>query len=195
MARRATGIVVALAVCCSALTFGAAAAGGGPNNLVSTTATTGDTVQERAAAQVASFGGDDLQSTNLARADSHDCTGCRSVAVAVQAVFATHDPSTVEPHNFAVATNESCTRCTTFAFAYQYVVTTGGPVHLSAQARSEIDQLRGEFQDAAQSDLAPPDLDARLHALADRFKADINQGVRDSGRTPHGRAHLREDDR
>ena len=193
MARRATRIVVAFVACCSVLTVGEQAAGGGPNHVVQTTATAGDTVQERGGIQVGFYGGDDLQSTNLAKADSHDCTGCRSIAVAFQAVLATGDPSTVEPRDFAVSTNENCTSCTTAAVAYQYVVTTNGPVHLSSQTRSEIDQLRGELQAAAQSDLSPPDLDARLRDLGDEFKADINRGVRESGQTPHGHVHLHED--
>jgi hypothetical protein len=193
MARRATWIVVALLVWLSALGVGAQAAGGGPDNVVTTTATADDSTQDRAGVQVGFYGGDDLESTNLANADSHDCTGCRSVAVAVQAVIATGDPSTVSPRNVAVASNENCTSCTTFAFAYQYVVTTDGPVHLTSAQRTDIDDLRAQFRDLADSDLSPTDLDARLHDLADQFRAEINQDVRASGQTPHGHTHLRED--
>ena len=175
------------------LGFGAQAAGGGPDNVVSLSTTAGDTTQERAGVQVGFYGGNDLESTNLARADSHDCTGCRTVAVAVQAVLATGDPSTVAPHNFARSTNENCTGCTTFTFAYQYVVTTDGPVHLTTEARSQISEVRSEFQDLAHSDLPPEELDTRLHDLAAEFKADINHDVRAAGQTPHGQSHLRVD--
>src|SRR5881409_2749272 len=87
----------------------ASADGGGPNNVVHVVTTGTNDVQERASTKIGSYGGDDLQSANVARAESHDCTDCRNVAVAVQAVFATGQPSTVEPANAAVATNENCT--------------------------------------------------------------------------------------
>jgi hypothetical protein len=162
---------------------------GAPNNVVTVATTTDSPADEESTLQVASYGGDLLDSTNLAWADAHDCTGCRSIAVAVQAVFATGHPRVVSPQNLALATNENCTNCISFAFAYQYVVTTDGPVHLSPQGRRDIRELRHQFADLAESQLALPELDARLHELADQFKADIDGQLLhrgDDGRHPHG---------
>ena len=162
---------------------------GAPNNVVTVATTTDSPADEESALQVASYGGALLDSTNLAWADAHDCTGCRSIAVAVQAVFATGHPHVVSPQNLALATNENCTNCTSFAFAYQYVVTTDGPVHLSPQGRRDIRELRHQFADLAESQLGLPELDARLHELADQFKADIDGQLLhkdDDGRHPHG---------
>ena len=108
------------------------------------------------------------------------------VAVAVQAVFATGHPSTVEPTNAAIALNQNCQSCTTYAFAYQYVVTTDGPVKLTGRARKQIAHVRTEIDDVAHSDLAPPDMDSRLNALAAEFKADIDADLKRQGEHRHG---------
>jgi hypothetical protein len=129
----------------------------------------------------------------VASAYSHDCTDCRTVAVAVQAVFVTGSPSTSEPKNVAVALNESCLRCTTFAYAYQYVVPTDGPVHLDSETRADIRRLRGEIADVARSDLAPPDMDARLHDLSAEFKTEIDTGLKRDGEHGHGRVRERQE--
>ena len=60
---------------------------------------------ERSGLQVAPVGSDTVTSSNLALATSHDCSGCRTIAVALQAVFVIRDASTVSPTNAAVATN------------------------------------------------------------------------------------------
>ena len=46
-------------------------------------------------------GGDELRSANVARADSTDCTDCRTVAVAVQAVLVKQSPHISAPTNAA----------------------------------------------------------------------------------------------
>jgi hypothetical protein len=175
------------------LTAGAEATdGGGPNNVVMAQTTGGNDVQERSGLQVGSYGGDDLKSANIARADSHDCTDCRTVAVALQAVFATGHPSTVEPANVALATNEQCLRCTTYAYAYQYVLTTDGPVHLSRGAAHKIAEIRHEVSDVAHSDAAPPDLDAQLNTLAGEFKSTIDDDLARAGTHERGEVHKHE---
>jgi hypothetical protein len=167
---------------------------GGPNNVVLTTATGDSPLALRSHLQAAPFGGDVLDSTNLAHADSHDCTGCRSVAVAIQAVFVTGQPSFFSPRNLAVATNESCTSCVTFAFAYQYIVSTHGPFHLGEAGRAQLRQLRHEFGDLAGSGLPPAQLEAQLNQLAGEFKADIDTQIRQAGDEPRGDVHEQQDE-
>jgi hypothetical protein len=144
--------------------------------------------------KVGSYAGDNLQSENVASAYSHDCTDCRTVAVAVQAVLVSGSPSTSEPKNVAVALNERCVRCTTFAYAYQYVVPTNGPVHLDGATRQDIHGLRDKIAAVAHSDLAPPDMDARLHDLSAQFKADIDAGLKRAGEHGGGRVRERQDE-
>lgn len=164
----------------------------GPNNLVWSQTTGTNATDAGSSVAVGSYRGDNLQSTNVARSDSTDCTDCRTVAVAVQAVFATAHPATSEPKNYAIALNQNCTRCTTYAYAYQYVVTTNGPVHLSHRTRRMIARVRQEVYAVAHSDLAPADMDARLNTLTAEFKSDIDQAVKDSG--DHGHGHVRKDE-
>jgi hypothetical protein len=176
------------------LSAGAQAADtGGPDNVVWAKTTGTSDTQTLSGVQVGSYPGDDLKSTNVARAESTDCTDCRTVAVAVQAVFATGHPSTVEPTNAAIALNQNCTRCTTYAFAYQYVVTTDGPVTLERPARHRIARLRHEIAAVADSNLAPPDMDTRLNELAGEFKTAIDDGLQAAGDNGHG--HVEEQHR
>jgi hypothetical protein len=183
------------AVMALALSAGAQAAGdAGPDNVVEAETTGVNATDVESSVAVDRFRGDNLQSENVASAYSHDCTDCRTVAVAVQAVLVTGSPSVAEPKNVAVALNERCSRCSTFAFAYQYVVTTEKRVHLDGETRRDIERLDDEIEDTAESDLAPPDMDARLHDLAAEFKAEIDEGVAREGKRGHGRERERHDE-
>jgi hypothetical protein len=173
-------------------TAGAQAVAGGPDNVVWSKTTGTQAVDEGSSLKVGSYAGDDLTSANVARAESSDCTDCRTVAVAIQAVFATRNPSTVEPTNAAIALNQNCTRCTTFAFAYQYVVTTNHDFGLSGRARQQIAEIRHEAYDVAHSDLAPADMDAELGSLTAEFKSDIDADLQRQGERHHGQ--VRRDD-
>src|ERR671920_2213671 len=108
--RRFVAILASAAIAAAAAAPTAVAEGsaGGANNIVLVSTTGDGASQARSALQAARFGGSSLTSTNLADAESHDCTGCRSVAVAVQAVFNSGDSTTFSPSNAAVAVNSNC---------------------------------------------------------------------------------------
>ena len=176
----------ALLACGAPLAAADGAQGGGADQVVMASTTAGNQTLERSALNAVSFGGDTLNNSNLARADAHDCTGCRSVAVSVQAVFATGHPHVVTPHNFAVATNENCTSCLSYAYAYQYALTTDGPVRLTTTGLQQIASLRWQVAIAAASGLAPDALTARLDELTTQFKTVIDQQLQAAGRTGQG---------
>jgi len=180
-------LALASAAAAAALAVPAASAGGA-NNLVLVQATTDGQVVQRAQLQVAPFGGDDVGSTNLAAATSQACTGCGTVAIALQAVFVTGEPGSVAPANAAVATNAGCTSCSSYAFAYQYVVETHGPVYLSPDGRVELGVLRQELDDAAASGLPDDELTARLDELAGELKAIVDEELVRAGESPNGTA-------
>jgi putative peptide zinc metalloprotease protein len=159
---------------------------GGPNNLVQVSTTGVGDVESRSNVQVASFGGPVSGSTNAAIAVSTDCTDCRTIAIAFQAVFLINDPPVLVPGNGAVAVNAACTRCQTFAFAYQYELFTHGPVFLSPAGHMLLNDLRAEVTDLAQSNLPLPDLDARLKDVKARFKALIDSELVAAGQPPNG---------
>ncbi len=196
MRKTAAAVTAAIALATGGvLSVGAqAAGGGGPDNVVRADTTGSGVTDTKSAVKVGSYGGDNLQSENVASAYSHDCADCRTVAVAVQAVFVTNKPSTSEPKNVAVALNENCLRCTTYAYAYQYVVNTDGRVHLDGETRRDIARIRGDIADASKSNLSPPDLDARLHVLTDEFRSEIDQGIQRDGEHGHGHVDQRHDE-
>jgi hypothetical protein len=175
--RTLTALIAALALTTGGFLAAAAEAtdsGTGPDQVVWAKTTGTNTTDLLSGVQVGSYKGDNLQSTNVARADSTDCTDCRTVAVAVQAVLVKHNPPTAEPKNVAIALNENCVSCTTYAFAYQYVVATESRVVLSDRGRARVAALREQIDTAAHSELSPDDLNVRLRELAADFRAAID---------------------
>jgi hypothetical protein len=170
------------------------AAGTGPDNVVWVTTTGANARDQQSGFQVGLYDGNDLRSVNVARSESRDCTDCRTVAVAVQAVIATDKPQTVAPTNAALAINERCERCTTYAYAWQYVVTTDRKIRPSRRARARIADIREEIDGVAKSDLAPADLDARLNDLTAQFKATIDAELRRQGEDERGKVRKDVDD-
>ena len=181
--RRAAALVV---VCL--LSLAAPAVAGGPDHLVDASPTADGAVIHRADVQVVRQGGDTIDAQNVAQANPHDCTGCEGIAVAFQAVIYKGSPSTIAPKNVAAAVNSNCTRCGAFAYAYQYAVNSDG--HLSQDARAQIHAIEDEARQDVDAGLSYPDLDARLHDLAARFRAAIDGGLTD----PHDRRATERDD-
>ena len=166
----------------------APAVAGGPQHRVEASPTVDGSAIHRADAQAVRIGGDTIDPGNAAVANPHDCTGCEGIAVAFQAVVYKGSPSTIAPQNVAAAVNSNCTSCAAFAFAYQYAVKSDE--RLSPDARAEIRSIEDEAQQLADSGLPYPDLDARLHDLADRFRAAVDAGLTDE----HGRKEVERDD-
>jgi putative peptide zinc metalloprotease protein len=184
--RRLIPILIAFSALLIAMPVGASAEGGGANHVVLARATADGLSHERSGLQVAHAGGPTVASTNLAAAISYACTGCRTVAIAFQAVLVTGDPHTVVPVNAGVATNVACTGCTAYAFAYQYVLSTGGPVHLSPEGQQTIGDLREQIRGLAESGLPPAELTTALNAVKDRFKATIDDELIAAGKPVNG---------
>lgn len=167
--------------------------GGGANNLVQVVNTADGEFRSRAGVQVAPYGGDSAQSTNLARAGSRQCDGCRTQAAALQAVFLTGDPSTVQVANAAVATNSNCVRCLSYAYAYQYVITTERAVSLSAEGQRRIADISARAsaiisQPADDLDDLPA-LDAQLDALATELRDTVDRELQAGGHAATTRGH------
>lgn len=185
--------VLAATVALSA-TGAAPAVAGGPNNVVTADATgAAGTSVTRSGVLAQSTGTDELTSANIASAESHDCFGCRAVAVAFEAVFATGNPNVVAPANVATAVNLNCTGCDTFAFAFQYVVLTGGPAHLSAAGTQAVAQLSRDVANVTAADLTSFERLAQLQALGARFRTIVDTELVHSGHSADGTVHERMD--
>jgi putative peptide zinc metalloprotease protein len=97
------------------------------------------------------------------------CDGCETVAVAIQVVLVTGDPSVVAPENVAIAVNDNCDLCTTMALAYQFVFGTGGePVHFTQEGKAELHAIKKALKDLESADLTPEELQAQVALLAER---------------------------
>ena len=159
----------------------AAQTGGGANNVVQVVSTADMAFKARAHVQVVPFGGDSANSTNLALAQSRDCTGCTGRAAAFQAVFLTGSPSTVAPTNAASAVNSNCDGCTSFAYACQVVVTAERGFALSPGGRQAISDLGRQADGLVAERTDPVTLDGQLRALCDRFGGVVRDEVAASG--------------
>ena len=150
---------------------------GGANQIVRSAATADHATMIRTSTQWAPFGGASATSANIAIATSTDCTGCRAVAVAFQAIILTHAPNVVTPANVAVAANGNCDGCDSFAFAYQDVITTDGTATLNATGIALVHEINAQANAIARSDLSDSQMEAELKDLAAEFKADVEQNL------------------
>jgi hypothetical protein len=153
------------------------ASAGGANHVVQVSAGAGNVTAIRMDAQWAPFGGPSATSANIASAASTDCTGCRAVAVAFQAIVLTGDPNVVTPSNAAVAVNGGCTGCDTFAFAYQDIVMTSGPASLSPAGVAALRAVEERADAVANSGEPDVQMEADLKALAAEFRSDFESNL------------------
>jgi putative peptide zinc metalloprotease protein len=109
--------------------------------------------------------GDVVDDANAAVAVA-SCSGCETVAIAIQALLVFDDPSTVTPENLALAYNLECSFCQTLASAYQYVVETGGPAHLTAEGNRTVAQLRHDLHEVRHAGLTIFEIQERVDAIA-----------------------------
>jgi hypothetical protein len=189
--RRAVAVVCSLIACSVAAP---AAWAGSPDAVVRATAPDEGTTVQRSGVVVGWSRGDTVDASNLAEAYAHDCTGCEAVATSFQAVIVTGRPSTFTPSNFGVAVTYNCNSCKAFAYAYQYVVTPDRPFRLREEDGRTLRSIRREAADLTRQGLPYPELDARLHALADRFKAAVDAALTRASVRGHGEEHEQVDE-
>ena len=134
--------------------------------------------------------GDVVDNSNAAVAFA-SCESCQTVAIAIQIVLVTGDPSVVTPTNLALAYNFECTLCETMASAYQFVFGNGDNMRFTAEGRRLLAEIRQEFHDLRkESDgLTLAEIDARVKALVARIR-----GVLQSELVPAGNKKPEEDD-
>ena len=114
---------------------------------------------------------------NLAYSHSVNCTGCRTVTVAVQAVVIEGNPTDIEPQNAAVALNENCTSCQTFAYAHQYVFSPHHTVRLDGEARDRLAGIQRAINWVANSGTDFATMSSRLDQLSWAFCDTVQRAV------------------
>jgi len=139
--------------------------GGGGDNVVIVHNHPDGATRARSRAAVSINHTETVANQNYAEAYS-SCTGCRTVAAAVQVVLVEGNPSTFVPANAAVAVNDECHFCQTFAFARQFVISTDGEASLSEDAREQISDLNGQVAAVVASDEPFAQMNDDLDSLA-----------------------------
>jgi hypothetical protein len=143
------------------------------DNVVVATNTRDGTAVFRVSVAVRRVGNDVVDDANVAVA-AGSCTGCRTVAIALEAVLAFREPQVFTPVNLAFAINVDCERCETLASAYQWAFATGGPVHFTADGNRRIAQIRQRLKSLRQEDLSVWELQPIVQEAADDL-ADVLQ--------------------
>jgi hypothetical protein len=124
---------------------------------------------------------DTVDNVNAAAATSAGCSDCQSIAVAVQIVLITGNPSTVAPKNYAIALNTNCLRCGAMGLAYQDVITTGGPVYFTADANTQLSSLEQQIKDAADSGGSFFDVRAEIDGLVHQMWSIVASDMQHAG--------------
>lgn len=103
--------------------------------------------------QVAETGRNNVVANNMARAESEDCTNCRTVAVAVAIDLMTTDKPVISitANSTAEATNTNCVSCDTTALAYQFIVAPGVPETFTQPAQDTLNGIMAQVQAKALS--------------------------------------------
>jgi len=177
----AVGPVVATATAAHADgTYGGAGGSGGGDNIVSVDNRTDGSLLARSNPAGAVDDGATVANQNIAYAHA-TCTGCRTVAVAVQIVIVEGSGTDFRPTNAAVAVNENCNSCQTFAFARQFVLTPHRRVQLSDQTWRKLAQLRQQMATESQSLEPFAQMDANLESLSQQMVAAVQADLQRSG--------------
>ena len=122
--------------------------GGSPSNRIVAINRTDSRLRVRGKVQVNHIEGDNASPVNSAEAYS-SCTGCDTLAVALQIDLISTNASTVAPQNQAVALNYQCTNCNTSARALQYVFQVDDPDQVPDRVRDLVSEMNRELDRVA----------------------------------------------
>jgi hypothetical protein len=103
------------------------ASNGAPQNVVDILNKTPGRVRVRANIQLNRIKSDSVTPLNAAIAVGQECTGCQTIAVALQLDLYQKGARIVSPENYAIALNVRCSKCVTIAHAVQYALPVDDP--------------------------------------------------------------------
>jgi hypothetical protein len=106
-----------------------------------------------------------VEPMNIAIAEGR-CTGCATLAIAVQVFIYPRTVSNVQPQNIAIAVNNVCTDCATIAWAIQFVIPVDDPNTVPENVKTLMRDMEQELRYFAQvktvSELDPAQAEARI---------------------------------
>ncbi len=129
-------------------------------------------------------GNDPVTDTNLAYARSFNCTGCRTVAVAIDVVVVAGSPKNVQPQNVALAVNQNCYSCATFAYANQYLLWTHQNVNIDNGTWYQLARIRSRIDQVARSGEDFPTMNSQLDQLSQQLYDTVAQALANQNSGP-----------
>lgn len=150
------------------------------DNFVTLDNRTDNAVLEQSSTDVAFDRGNRVDNQNIAYAHA-SCTGCRTVAVAVQVLVVNGSYSYASPKNAAVAINQNCVDCVTAAYARQYMLTAAQEADIQPATWRQLSQIDRQIAEVTASNLDPASLFAQLDDLAVQFESAVQHDL-----TTHG---------
>jgi putative peptide zinc metalloprotease protein len=169
MTRTAVGVLAAAAI---ALPAGAGAAiavaDGGNTSAVAINTQDGSSVFKLAFA-IRQVTGTIVDNQNAAVAYS-DCSACQTVAISIQVLLISSDPTVFTPVNEAIAINQNCASCDTLAAAYQFAIGIGTKLKFTGEGHREIADIRHQLERLRHSGLTAPEIAAQVAALMNELR-------------------------
>jgi putative peptide zinc metalloprotease protein len=114
--------------------------------------------------QIRQVSGSVVDNQNAAVAYS-SCTSCQTVAISIQVLLISSDPTVFTPTNEAIAINQTCDMCDTLAAAYQFAVGLDTQLKFTADGRQQIADIRHQLEMLRNSGLTGPEIDAQVNTL------------------------------
>ena len=177
LVRRSLSFLVCL-IATVVLAAGSASAAGTYNNLVQVDNSDNARPAVSTASMVSQDSGDAaVYNANLAYSHSFNCTGCRTVTAALQAVIIEGNPTTIAPQNAAVAINENCQSCQTFAYAQQYVFSPHHPVRIGEGTSRQLQAIQAAINWVANSNEDFTTMTSQLDSLSWAFCSAVQRAV------------------
>lgn len=119
--------------------------------------------------QIRKVTGDVVDNQNAAVAYA-SCTECQTVAISIQVLLVSGDPSEVAPENVSVALNEDCTLCSTLSDAYQFVVGGATELGFTKEGSAQVRALQKELRELRKSGASLDEIQARVTDITDRLR-------------------------
>src|SRR5438270_3431207 len=123
------------------------ASNAGPKNIVIVQNRTDNAVKIDGRVQLGRVPGPGIGAVNIASAFS-SCTGCTTLAVALQINLFNRNASVITPQNAATAVNGGCTGCDTEAYAFQYNIGVDDPTAVPPRVNQLVAQMKQELAQA-----------------------------------------------
>jgi putative peptide zinc metalloprotease protein len=190
MTRVGTSVVAASAAIALVFLPATTAAAGTRDNVAIANTNARHRVDVDVSFQITHDHGPVASANNLASATGSNCTGCRTIAIAIQIDLVSGVVTKVNAQNLSLAQNFKCVQCETLADAHQFIVASGGEdVDLTDQGRAELEAVRRDLIAEVHSDDAIPELQAGVDATVPRIDAVLRTEVRSEG-SEDGETHV-----